>query len=53
MASGLLQLRGHGGLEGWKWLFIVDCIITLVVAVLTWYALFLFYFIKLANFLPR
>ncbi len=37
MASGLLQLRGVGGLEGWKWLFIVDDIITLFVAVATWY----------------
>jgi len=38
MASGLLQLRGVAGLEGWKWLFIVDGIITLFVAVATWYA---------------
>jgi hypothetical protein len=37
MASGLLQLGGIGGLEGWKWLFLVDGIITVVVAVATWY----------------
>lgn len=37
MASGLLQLQGVSGLEGWKWLFLVDGIITVVVAVLTWY----------------
>ena len=39
MASGLLQLRGLGGLEGWKWMFIVDGIITIAVAIFTWYAL--------------
>lgn len=36
MASGLLQLQGRAGLEGWKWLFIVDGAITVVVAVATW-----------------
>ncbi|KAF7301592.1 hypothetical protein MIND_00724700 [Mycena indigotica] len=39
MASGLLRLRGRAGLEGWKWLFIVDGIITLVVAVGIWFYL--------------
>lgn len=39
MASGLLQLRGRAGLEGWKWLFLIDGIITLVVAVATWQVL--------------
>ncbi|KAJ7724742.1 MFS general substrate transporter [Mycena maculata] len=34
MASGLLQLAGRGGLEGWKWLFLVDGIITIVVSVI-------------------
>ena len=37
MASGLLRLRGIADLEGWKWLFIIDGILTLIVAVMTWY----------------
>ncbi|KAI5121462.1 hypothetical protein M0805_003919 [Coniferiporia weirii] len=39
MASGLLQLRGVAGLFGWKWLFLIDGLITVVVAVLTWFYL--------------
>ncbi|KAJ1565975.1 hypothetical protein HK096_005553, partial [Nowakowskiella sp. JEL0078] len=32
MASGILQLEGVNGLQGWKWLFIIDGIITVVIA---------------------
>ncbi|KAJ7668129.1 MFS general substrate transporter [Mycena rosella] len=39
MASGLLQLRGKSGLEGWKWLFIVDGAITVFVSVIMWFYL--------------
>ncbi|PPQ72038.1 hypothetical protein CVT26_006728 [Gymnopilus dilepis] len=39
MASGLVKLRGVGGLEGWKWLFLVDGVITVGVAVGTWFYL--------------
>ncbi|KAF9074341.1 MFS general substrate transporter [Rhodocollybia butyracea] len=39
MASGLLQLQGVAGLEGWKWLFLIDGIITVVISILTWFYL--------------
>ncbi|KZP33143.1 MFS general substrate transporter [Athelia psychrophila] len=39
MAAGLLRLAGVGGLEGWKWLFLVDGIITLFIALMTWFYL--------------
>ncbi|KAJ3298672.1 hypothetical protein HDU79_008165 [Rhizoclosmatium sp. JEL0117] len=39
MASGLLQMEGIAGLNGWRWLFIVDGVITIVSAFLFWGAL--------------
>ncbi|KAJ7098602.1 MFS general substrate transporter [Mycena belliarum] len=39
MAAGLLQLRGRSGLEGWKWLFLVDGIATIIVAVIVFFYL--------------
>ncbi|KAI9353488.1 MFS general substrate transporter [Obelidium mucronatum] len=39
MASGLLQLEGNAGMYGWRWLFLVDGIITVIAAALFWFAL--------------
>ncbi|KAF7424045.1 hypothetical protein PC9H_009346 [Pleurotus ostreatus] len=38
-ASGLLHLRGIFKMEGWRWLFLTDGVITIVLAIFTWFYL--------------
>ncbi|WVW78898.1 hypothetical protein I302_100861 [Kwoniella bestiolae CBS 10118] len=33
LAAGLLRLRGHGSMEGWRWLFMLEGIVTFLIGV--------------------
>ncbi|KAF9912152.1 hypothetical protein EC991_000562 [Linnemannia zychae] len=37
LAAGISQLAGKWGLQGWQWIFILEAIPTLLLAVLTWF----------------
>ncbi|KAG0375695.1 hypothetical protein BGX24_008768 [Mortierella sp. AD032] len=37
LAAGISQLSGAWGLQGWQWIFILEAIPTLLLAILTWF----------------
>lgn len=37
LAYGLMQMEGVGGIRGWRWIFIIEGIITCVVAIAAWF----------------
>lgn len=40
LAFGISKMNGVGGLEGWRWIFILEGILTVLVAVLAFFTLF-------------
>ncbi|OCT49794.1 putative transporter [Cladophialophora carrionii] len=37
LAYGLMQMEGVGGQRGWQWIFIIEGIMTVVVAIIAWF----------------
>jgi MFS family permease len=40
LARGILEMRGTGGKSGWSWLFIIEGLITFVVAIFAFWAMY-------------
>lgn len=36
IAAGVLQMRGIAGWGGWRWLFLLEAIVTLIIGILSW-----------------
>ncbi|KAB5583568.1 major facilitator superfamily domain-containing protein [Coniochaeta sp. 2T2.1] len=36
LAAGILQMRGINGWGGWRWLFLIEALITLIIGIFSW-----------------
>ncbi|KAF2256808.1 MFS general substrate transporter [Trematosphaeria pertusa] len=39
LAYGILRLRGHNGMEGWRWLFALEGMLTGLIGIVSWFYL--------------